>query len=242
MVCGGGTLSLVRLELRLAPVLLMVVSAGACGGSSDRADESPVVLVPNEIIEHLVDRVACATDVDVRLGAASAETPVEPTVEIRLENPELSRVGGDYADVFMLSVVDVVTPIDFGGGADSWVWLGPSRVIALSQAIGGALVANDIVEPAVVDRCLARFDEEMDQLVGDIFELSDAVSDEERILDVTEPGTIYFADRFGFALDVSRPAVEAGRILSSENLDGYESYEAMMLANTERAIVELRRR
>lgn len=224
-----------------AVALSMIVVAGGCSKSAESSSgKTVVVAVPNAVIAHVVERVMCTDGADVQFVSDDPQQTAEPSVEITLESDRSPAEGADATGPITIAVVDVAATLDVGNGNDSWVWLDPMRLIDVSQAVGGALAAADVADPDVVDRCLARFKIEMDQLVEDIYVLADSLPDAQRVVDISEPGTVYFADRFGFVLDESQSAAEAGRILSSDDLSGFETYESMMLAHVEEAIGVLR--
>lgn len=207
-----------------------MVSLASCAGDGAADDRTPaIVVVPNEVLADLVERVSCVEEVEVAIGAAPAG--VEPALVVTLDDEPASST-----DVLTVSIPAVTTTIDRPGPDDSWVWLDPIRFAEAAQGVGGALTLTDVFDAALIDRCLARIDAEMVQLDEELFEMTRALPDEERSIDVTAPGVAYFATRYEFLIDESDASVRAGRIISSDGLDGAASYDEMMRVNVERAV------
>ncbi|HSM66304.1 MAG TPA: hypothetical protein VK860_08375 [Ilumatobacteraceae bacterium] len=203
----------------------------ACAGDDDAADvrAAPVVVVPNEVLADLVRRVSCVEEIDVAI--TPAPEGVEPVLVVTLdEEPDAN------ADVLNVSVPAVATTIDRPGPDDPWVWLDPIRFAEVAQGVGGALTLTERFDAELIDRCLARIDAEMVQLDEELYALTQTLSDEERSIDATASGVAYFATRYEFLIDESDTSVRAGDIISSDQLDGAESYDEMMLVNVERAV------
>lgn len=233
--------SMIRPSLGVAVAALVALAGGGCGSDSGgEADANPLVRVPNAVVAELVERVACTGDVDVLVAAEDDEADALPVIDVVLDESEIESASSTGASALVVSIVDTVPTIDVGNGADAWVWLDPLRMIQLSQTVGAAMVASGEFEPEVIDRCLARVQVEMEQLGEEMLALADELTDEQRVIDIDAPGTVYFADSFGFVLDSSPAAVEAGEIMSSDDLDGHESYDDMMLAHTTAAVDVLR--
>lgn len=209
---------------------LAAASLTACAGDGTADDRAPaLVVVPNEVLADLVERVSCVEEVDVATGAAPPG--VEPVLVVTLdEEPEAN------ADVLTVSVPAVATTIDRPGVDDPWVWLDPIRFAEVAQGIGGALTLTDRFDAELIDRCLARIDAEMVRLDEELFALTQTLPDDERSIDVTAPGVAYFATRYEFLIDESDTSVRAGDIISSDGLGGAASYDEMMLVNVERAV------
>ncbi len=217
-------------------MILTAAAALLAGCASDdgaqREVTAPTVVVPNEVLADLVERVACAEEID-----AVTDVPadgVEPVLVVTLDD-----APAPGADVLTVTVASMATTIDRPGPDDPWVWLDPIRFAELGQGIGGALTLTDAFDADLVDRCLARLDAEMVQLDDTLFEMTRAIADDERGIDISEPGVAYFATRYEFLIDESDAASRAGRIISTDRLDGAASYDEMMLANVERAVEEL---
>jgi len=200
------------------------MSLAAC--ADDEA--APVVVVANEVLADLVERVSCVDDVETVI--AGAPDGVDPVLVVTLaeEPPD--------TDVLTVSVPAIATTIDRPGPDDPWVWLDPIRFAEVAQGVGGALTLTDVFDADLIDRCLARLDAEMVQLDEALFATTQAIADDRRVIDVSAPGVAYFATRYEFLVDESDAAVAAGRIISTDQLDGAASYDEMMLANVARAI------
>ena len=200
------------------------MSLAAC--ADDEA--APVVVVANEVLADLVERVSCVDDVETVI--AGAPDGVDPVLVVTLaeEPPD--------TDVLTVSVPAIATTIDRPGPDDPWVWLDPIRFAEVAQGVGGALTLTDVFDADLIDRCLARLDAEMVQLDETLFATTQAIADDRRVIDVSASGVAYFATRYEFLVDESDAAVAAGRIISTDQLDGAASYDEMMLANVARAI------
>ena len=200
------------------------MSLAAC----DDDDAAPVVVVANEVLADLVERVSCVDDVETVI--AGAPDGVDPVLVVTLaeETPD--------TDVLTVSVPAIATTIDRPGPDDPWVWLDPIRFAEVAQGVGGALTLTDVFDADLIDRCLARLDAEMVQLDETLFATTQAIADDRRVIDVSASGVAYFATRYEFLVDESDAAVAAGRIISTDQLDGAASYDEMMLANVARAV------
>ena len=202
------------------------VLAACSGDGSDDAVTTPVVVVANEVLADLVERVSCVADVETVL--APPPGGVDPVLVVTLdeEPPE--------ADVLTVSVPAIATTIDRPGPDDAWVWLDPIRFGEIAQGVGGALTLTDAFDAELIDRCLARLDAEMAELDETLFAMTQTIADDRRVIDVSAPGVAYFATRYEFLVDESNTAVRAGGIISTDRLDGAASYDEMMLTNVER--------
>ena len=189
------------------------------------------VVVPNEIIADLVERVSCVEDIVVTIG--SDDTMPAPIVVVTLEP---STSSGFDDDVVVLSVPEVATTIDRSGTPDPWVWTDPIRFAELAPAVAGALALSEQFDPELLDRCVARIDAQMAQLDSDIYAATQEIPDSDRSMDLSLPGTLYFANRYEFTPGDSDDAIEAGRIVSVTDLGGAASYDELMRANLERII------
>ena len=200
------------------------MSLAAC----DDDDAAPVVVVANEVLADLVERVSCVDEVETVI--AGAPDGVDPVLVVTLaeEPPD--------TDVLTVSVPAIATTIDRPGPDDPWVWLDPIRFAEVAQGVGGALTLTDVFDADLIDRCLARLDAEMVQLDETLFATTQAIADDRRVIDVSASGVAYFATRYEFLVDESDAAVAAGRIISTDQLDGAASYDEMMLANVARAV------
>ena len=200
------------------------MSLAAC----DDDDDAPVVVVANEVLADLVERVSCVDEVETVI--AGAPDGVDPVLVVTLaeEPPD--------TDVLTVSVPAIATTIDRPGPDDPWVWLDPIRFAEVAQGVGGALTLTDVFDADLIDRCLARLDAEMVQLDETLFATTQAIADDRRVIDVSASGVAYFATRYEFLVDESDAAVAAGRIISTDQLDGAASYDEMMLANVARAV------
>ena len=200
------------------------MSLAAC----DDDDAAPVVVVANEVLADLVERVSCVDDVETVIAAAP--DGVDPVLVVTLaeEPPD--------TDVLTVSVPAIATTIDRPGPDDPWVWLDPIRFAEVAQGVGGALTLTDVFDADLIHRCLARLDAEMVQLDETLFATTQAIADDRRVIDVSASGVAYFATRYEFLVDESDAAVAAGRIISTDQLDGAASYDEMMLANVARAV------
>jgi zinc/manganese transport system substrate-binding protein len=217
---------------RLAAALVALGVIAACA-EDDRADP-PLVVVPNEVLADLVQRVACVEPVRTAVGDDAA-AGTSPLLTVTLDEPAVTE---EVPAALTVSVPAVATTIDQPGPDDPWVWLDPTRLTDVARAVAGALASTGDFDPSLLDRCLARIDAEIDVLDQELFDVTQAIPDELRSIDVSAPGTIYFASRYEFLIDESETSVEAGGIISTDSLDGAESYDAMMRANVDR-IVEL---
>jgi ABC-type Zn uptake system ZnuABC Zn-binding protein ZnuA len=206
----------------------------AAGGCSDgRSADLPVVVVPNEVVADLVERVACVEPVAVTIAASGDGIAPEPLLVVTLDEAPTT-------DRLVVSVPTVATTIERPGPDDSWVWLDPLRASEIARAVAGALAASGAFDPTLLDRCVARIDVQMEQLDQELYEATQVLPDDGRTIDVTPPGTLYFANRYEFLIDGSPASVEAGRIISTDSLGGAESYDAMMRANVRRVVEALR--
>lgn len=212
----------------------MTATVVACTADDEPGDDvaAPIVVVPNEVLADLVDRVSCAQEVDTVVDAPS--DGADPVLVVTLDE----QTPPDQ-DVLTVSVPAMATTIDRPGPDDPWVWLDPIRFGELAQGIGGALTLTEAFDADLIDRCLARLDAEMAQLDAELFELTQAIDDDRRGIDISEPGVAYFATRYEFLIDESDAAVLAGRIISTDRLDGAASYDEMMLANVADALEAL---
>jgi len=211
--------------------LLASALAAGCGGGDDAA--TPLVVVPNEVLADIVQRVSCVEEVEVVVG--DDESTSVPILVLTLDGSPDTDDGG-----VVLSVPAVTTTIGSPGEPDPWIWLDPIRVAELAQAVSGALASSGRFDPALLDRCIARMDAQMEQLDGELFAATQEISDADRVIDVSLPGTVYFASRYGFFVDDTDAAAEAGRMISADGLDGAASYDDMMRLNTERLVEMLR--
>lgn len=220
--------------LLLAAAILLAACADQTDDDTAAVDEAgrAVVVVPNEVLADLVERVSCAEDVDVVI--TPADEAIEPALVVTLDEQPAPD-----AEILTVSVPAVATTIDRPGADDPWVWLDPIRFAEVARGVGGALTLTGEFDADLIDRCLARIDAEMIQLDEELFEATQALPDEQRSIDVSAPGVAYFATRYEFLTDSSEASVRAGRIISSDRLDGAASYDAMMRANVERAVEEL---
>jgi ABC-type Zn uptake system ZnuABC Zn-binding protein ZnuA len=216
----------------LPAIAVALVTLAGCGSQPEREAAAPRVIVPNEVLADLVERVACVEPVEATIGpdGDDGELP-SPVLVVTLEEP--TTIGDER-----LSIPAVATTIERPGPDDPWVWLDPTRFAEIARATGAALASSGQFDPELLDRCLARIDAEMESLDAELFEATQALTDERRIIDVSAPGTIYFASRYEFLPDESDTAVRAGRIMSTDALGGAESYDAMMRSNVDE-IVEM---
>lgn len=205
-----------------------MVLAACSGDGSDDDVTAPLVVVPNEILADLVERVSCVDDIDTAMTAPRDGADPVLVVTLDEEPPD--------ADVLTMSVPAIATTIDRPGPDDAWVWLDPIRFGEVAQGVGGALTLTDAFDAELIDRCLARLDAEIAELDETLFAMTQAVADDRRVIDVSAPGVAYFATRYEFLVDESNTAVRAGGIISTDRLDGAASYDEMMLANVERVI------
>ena len=217
-----------------AAILAVAVAVASCAGDGSDGDATPVVVVPNEVLADLVDRVSCVDDVEILMTAPPAGVDPALVVTLDEEPPD--------TDVLTVSVPAIATTIDRPGPDDPWVWLDPIRFAEIAQGVGGALTLTDAFDADLIDRCLARLDAEMAELDETLFAMTQAIADDRRVIDVSAPGVAYFAARYEFLVDESNAAIRAGGIISSDRLDGAASYDEMMLANVGRAIEVLRSR
>lgn len=205
-----------------------VIALTACADTGGSDEAAPVVVVPNEVLADLVERVSCVDDVDTVLSPPADGADPALVVSLDEEPPD--------DDVLTVSVPAIATTIDRPGPDDPWVWLDPIRFSEIAQGVGGALTLTDVFDADLIDRCLARLDAEMIELDQALFAATRAVPDDRRVIDVSEPGVAYFATRYEFLVDDSDAAVRAGRIISTDRLDGAASYDEMMMTNVERAL------
>jgi ABC-type Zn2+ transport system substrate-binding protein/surface adhesin len=221
-------------------VLALVLAAGCSGGGDDVADDAPLVVVPNDVIGELVVRVSCVEPVTpVIADEWDGSTPVL-VVTLTDESTGDESTGDDpTGDAATVSLVDVATTIDRPGTDDSWVWLDPLRYAEAAQGIAGALASTGAFDPQLLDRCVARLEAEMEALDQELYASTQTLTDAERRIDVSAPGTLYFANRYEFAIDESDPAVRAGLQISTDSLDGAATYDDMMRSNVDQAIAIL---
>jgi ABC-type Zn uptake system ZnuABC Zn-binding protein ZnuA len=198
----------------------------ACG-EDDRVP-APLVVVPNEVLADLVERVSCVEPVQTTIGLDAGDDPT-PILVVTLDEPS-------DAETLTVSVPAVATTIDQPGPDDPWVWLDPTRFAEIARGVAAALASSGRFDPPLLDRCLARIDAEMAQLDEDLFTATQEIPDDLRSIDVSAPGTLYFASRYEFLIDESAASVRAGRIISSDTLDGADSYDAMMRANVDQVV------
>lgn len=211
----------------------------ACNGDDPTANSeapTPLVVVPNDILGDLVSRVACVEELQVLVGDLPQDGTT-PVAVLTLDEPAAVDVP-DPDGALLISVPAVTTTIDSPDGPDSWVWLDPIRFRELSEAVGGALAASGQFDAGLIDRCLARFSAEMDLLDAELYDMTQTIPEGDREMDVSLPGTLYFANRFEFGIAESDAAVEAGRIISVDSLGEAVSYDELMRRNVE-DIVEL---
>ncbi|HSL72915.1 MAG TPA: hypothetical protein VK853_00505 [Ilumatobacteraceae bacterium] len=206
--------------------VVALVAFAAC--AEDERAELPLVVVPNEVLADLVERVACVEPVQTTI-APDSDTDEPPILVVTLDEPS----GGE---ILTVSIPAVATTIDQPGPDDPWVWLDPTRFAEVAQAVAAALASSGEFDPPLLDRCLARIDAEMAQLDEELFTATQAIPDDLRSIDVSAPGTIYFASRYEFLIDESAASIRAGRIISSDTLDGADSYDAMMRANVDQVV------
>jgi ABC-type Zn uptake system ZnuABC Zn-binding protein ZnuA len=226
-----------------APIVAVAVGLGTLAGcASDDDGAAPRVIVPNEVLADLVERVACVEPVETTIDpdGDDGELP-RPVFVMTLDEPTITSTttsarGDDDDDVLTISIPSVATTIDRPGPDDAWVWLDPTRFAEVGRAAAAALASSEDFDPALLDRCLARLDAEMALLDEELFDATQAIPDELRSIDVSAPGTLYFASRYVFLIDDSERAVRAGGIISTDTLDGADSYDAMMRANVERVV------
>jgi ABC-type Zn uptake system ZnuABC Zn-binding protein ZnuA len=216
--------------VRRTASLLAAVTLTACADSGG-SDAAPIVVVPNEVLADLVERVSCVDDVDTVMTPPA--DGLDPVLVVTLDE-EPSDSG-----VLTVSVPAIATTIDRPGPDDPWVWLDPIRFAEIAQGVGGALTLTDQFDAELIDRCLARLDAEMVELDEALFATTQAIPDDRRVIDVSEPGVAYFATRYEFLVDDSDVAVRAGRIISTDRLAEAASYDEMMLANVEQVVEAL---
>jgi ABC-type Zn uptake system ZnuABC Zn-binding protein ZnuA len=217
-----------------APIVGVVVALCTLVGCASDEGSAPLrVIVPNEVLADLVQRVACVEPVETSIDpdGDDGELP-RPVFVMTLDEPTTTTLD----DVLTISVPAVATTIDRPGPNDPWVWLDPNRFAEVGRAAAAALASSGNFDPALLDRCLDRIDAEMALLDEELFDATQALPDELRSIDVSAPGTLYFASRYVFLVDGSERSIRAGRIISTDTLDGAESYDAMMRANVERVV------
>jgi ABC-type Zn uptake system ZnuABC Zn-binding protein ZnuA len=222
----------VRSRHLLALAAFSLIAVTACGGEESTANSEaslPFVVVPNDILGDLVSRVACVEDLEVIVGAFPADGTT-PVAVLTLDEPSANGVP-DPDGALLISVPAVTTTIDSPDGPDAWVWLDPIRFQELSEAVGGALAASGEFDAGLIDRCLARISAEMELLDTELYEVTQTVPESDRLMDVSLPGTLYFANRFEFGIAETDAAVEAGRIMSVDSLGEATSYDDLMRAN-----------
>jgi ABC-type Zn uptake system ZnuABC Zn-binding protein ZnuA len=173
--------------------------------------------------------VACVEELEVRIGGLP-EDGTTPVAVLTLDEPAATDVP-DPDGALLISVPAVTTTIDSPDGPDAWVWLDPIRFQELSEAVGGALAASGEFDADLIDRCLARISAEMELLDAELYEMTQTVPESDRLMDVSLPGTLYFANRFEFGIAETDAAVEAGRIMSVDSLGEATSYDDLMRAN-----------
>jgi ABC-type Zn uptake system ZnuABC Zn-binding protein ZnuA len=210
-------------------ILAIAVALAALAGCDSQPEPEavePLVVVPNEILADLVERVACAEPIETTIDPDGASDGVLPVLVVTLDEP--TTIGDER-----LSIPAVATTIERPGPDDPWVWLDPTRFGEIARATAAALASSGQFDAELLDRCLARIDAEMESLDAELFAATQSLPDDRRIIDVSAPGTIYFASRYEFLPDESDAAVEAGRIMSTDVLGDAESYDAMMRSNVE---------
>jgi ABC-type Zn uptake system ZnuABC Zn-binding protein ZnuA len=229
---------LLALAALSAPAALVMVMAACTDEESTANSEAPtpLVVVPNDILGDLVSRVACVEELEVRIGGLP-EDGTTPVAVLTLDEPAATDVP-DPDGALLISVPAVTTTIDNPDGPDAWVWLDPIRFQELSEAVGGALAASGEFDAGLIDRCLARFRAEMDLLDAELYELTQTIPESDRVMDVSLPGTLYFANRFEFGIAETGAASEAGRMMSVDSLGEATSYDELMRSNVE-DVVEL---
>jgi ABC-type Zn uptake system ZnuABC Zn-binding protein ZnuA len=222
----------VRSRRLLVLAALSLTTVAACSGEEPTANSEvplPFVVVPNDILGDLVSRVACVEDLEVLVGALPADGTT-PVAVLTLDEPAATDVP-DPDGALVISVPAVTTTIDSPDGPDAWVWLDPIRFQELSEAVGGALAASGEFDAGLIDRCLARIGAEMELLDGELYEMTQTIPEGDRVMDVSLPGTLYFANRFEFGIAETDAAVEAGRVMSVDSLGEATSYDDLMRAN-----------
>jgi ABC-type Zn uptake system ZnuABC Zn-binding protein ZnuA len=204
---------------------------GAC--SADRTADLPLVVVPNEVIADLVERVACVEPVTTVIAADGDGVTPDPVLVVTLDEAPTT-------DRLVVSVPTIATTIQRPGPDDAWVWLDPLRAAEVARGVAGGLAASGEFDPPLLDRCVARLDAQMEALDQELYEVTQELPDDRRTIDVSLPGTLYFANRYEFLIDESPSAMEAGRIVSTDSLGGADSYEVMMRAIVRRVVDALR--
>jgi ABC-type Zn uptake system ZnuABC Zn-binding protein ZnuA len=248
--------------MAVAAGLMMVVGLSGvlagCSGGDDSGASAALVVVPNDVLADVVERVGCVGDIEVAVGPLESDDGRVPAIELALDDGEgvagnggattgdgaestagTTRVGTstDGGQTFVVAIPDVVSTLDGSDGdIDSAIWMDPSRLAALVPAIAGALVAGAGLDAELVDRCVARVLTEIEQVDVAIAERLAELGPTDRIIDVSEPGVVYFASRYDLAPSTGPLAVEAGAALAVDDLDGAESYDDMMLANADRIV------
>jgi ABC-type Zn uptake system ZnuABC Zn-binding protein ZnuA len=207
-------------------IAVALAALAACDSQPEPEAGGPLVVVPNEILADLVERVVCAEPIETTIDPGGASDGVLPVLVVTLDEP--TTIGDER-----LSIPAVATTIERPGPDDPWVWLDPTRFGEIARATAAALASSGQFDAELLDRCLARIDAEMESLDAELFAATQSLPDDQRIIDVSPPGTIYFASRYEFLPDESDAAVEAGRIMSTDVLGGAESYDAMMRSNVE---------
>lgn len=216
-----------------------LVLASLIAGCSEERErvEVPRVVVPNGVIADLVQRVSCVEDIDVTIGDDGATTP--PVLVLTLD---ATAPTPDGDGPLVLSVPALTTTIDRPGGPDVWVWTDPIRFAELSQGVAGALSLSGRFDAALLDRCVARIDAQMEQLDLELYAATQEVPDLDRTMDLSLPGTLYFANRYEFTTGDSEADLDVGRIISVDDLGEAASYDEMMRANVEQVVEVLRAR
>jgi ABC-type Zn uptake system ZnuABC Zn-binding protein ZnuA len=225
---------LLALAALSAPAALVMAACTDQDPTANSEAPTPLVVVPNDILGDLVSRVACVEELEVIVGGLP-EDGTTPVAVLTLDEPAATDVP-DPDGALLISIPAVTTTIDSPDGPDAWIWLDPIRFRELSEAIGGALAASGEFDAGLIDRCLARIRAEMDLLDAELYELTQTVPESDRVMDVSLPGTLYFANRFEFGIAETDAAVEAGRIMSVDSLGEASSYDDLMRTNVESVV------
>lgn len=222
-----------QIRRRAATLVGSAVVFTTIAACDEPATVVPSVVVPNDIIGDLVSRVGCVEALDVIVGEPEADRT--PILVLTLDPASSTADAGDGAP-FLLSVPAAVTTVDRLGEPDAWVWTDPIRFSELAFPVAGALAQSGQFDAELLDRCVARIEAEMELLDEELFSATQAVPDTARVMDISLPGTIYFANRYGFGVDDSPAAVDAGVLMSMTDLDGAESYDQMMRSRVDRLV------